>query len=193
MRITGGIATGHFVSVPKGLGVRPTPEKVRQAIFNSIQSNIENATVLELFGGSGALSLEALSRGARMAICVEKSPKHARFIKKNFVDCKDLQNLKFEVRLADALNVAVRLKDENYSFDYIFADPQYGEKNDGFRSQSLAQKTVDLIYLPKLLNDGGALWIGHAKRDQISIPNHWIEKKALKHGDNWIRILVPNI
>lgn len=188
MRITGGHATGKFLSVPKGLGVRPTPEKVRQAIFNSIGSLIEDATVLELFGGSGALSLESLSRGAAQAICVEKSPKHARFIKANAKEC-GFDSKTFEVMQGDALTCPQRFIDQNLEFDFILADPPYGEKNVGFRSQSLAQKSVDNPQIPSILKPGGLFLIGHAKRDQIEIPNHWKEKKSLKHGDNWIRIL----
>lgn len=191
MRITGGISAGKVISVPNGLGVRPTPEKVRQAIFNSLGPRIENARILELFGGSGALSLEALSRGASLAICIEKSPKHARFIRNNTRDC-GYKSPQFETRVADAITCPDRLLEEGHQFDFIFADPPYGDKTAGARSQSLAQKSVDLTSLPKLLTDQGIFLLGHAKRDQIDIPPHWTEKKALKHGDNWIRILKPN-
>ena len=67
MRITGGQAARRQLSVPKGLDVRPTPDRVKQAIFNSLGDRVLNARVLELFAGSGALSLECLSRGARSA------------------------------------------------------------------------------------------------------------------------------
>lgn len=188
MRITGGEAAGKYLSVPKGLGVRPTPEKVRQAIFNSIGILIEETSILELFGGSGALSLESLSRGATKAVCVEKSAKHARFIKSNAKACGfDLAS--FEVIAGDAFTHAQRFKDQEKTFDFIMADPPYGDKNVGFRSQSLAQKTVDDLNLPSVLKPDGLFIIGHAKRDQIEIPIHWREKKSLKHGDNWIRIL----
>lgn len=190
MRITGGSAAGKVVSVPAGLGVRPTPEKVRQAIFNSLSHRIDGARVLELFGGSGALSLEALSRGASSALCIEKSPKHARFIRNNVRECQ-FTSYTFEVRTGDAFTHSQRLVGESQIFDFIFADPPYGEKNIGFRSQSLAQKSIDDMNLPLLLSDGGQFLIGHARRDQVEIPPHWQEVKALKHGDNWIRILTP--
>ena len=70
MRIIGGKSGGRLLKVPKGFDVRPTPDLVKQAIFNSLGERVEGAAVLELFGGSGALSLEALSRGARGAVVV---------------------------------------------------------------------------------------------------------------------------
>ena len=64
MRITGGNAARRILKVPKGLGVRPTPDLVKQAVFNSLGGRVAGARVLELFAGTGALSLECLSRGA---------------------------------------------------------------------------------------------------------------------------------
>src|SRR5471030_3210443 len=83
MRITGGNAARRILKVPKGLDVRPTPDLVKQAVFNSLGARVVGARVLELFAGSGALSLECLSRGAARAVCIEKSPRHAEFIRSN--------------------------------------------------------------------------------------------------------------
>src|SRR5208282_1401304 len=83
MRITGGKAARRILKVPKGLDVRPTPDLVKQAVFNSLGDHVADARVLELFAGSGALSLECLSRGAASAVCVEKSHRHAEFIRSN--------------------------------------------------------------------------------------------------------------
>src|SRR5512137_2155950 len=83
MRITGGQAGRRILKVPKGLAVRPTPDLVKQAVFNSLGARVLGARVLELFAGSGALSLECLSRGAVSALCVEKSYRHAEFIRRN--------------------------------------------------------------------------------------------------------------
>jgi 16S rRNA (guanine966-N2)-methyltransferase len=86
MRIIGGTAAGRLLKVPKGYDVRPTPDLVRQAIFNSLGERVVGARVLELFAGTGALSLECLSRGAVRAVCVEKSERHAGFLRSNFAD-----------------------------------------------------------------------------------------------------------
>ena len=75
MRIIGGIAAGRILQVPKGLGVRPTPDLVKQALFNSLGPRILEARVLDLFSGSGALGLESLSRGASQVLSIEKLTK----------------------------------------------------------------------------------------------------------------------
>src|SRR5213083_1674175 len=106
MRIIGGTAAGLILKAPEGLSVRPTPDLVRQAIFNSLGERVVGARVLELFGGTGALSLECLSRGAAHATCVELSRKHARFIEQNFERTGILRE-KFQLRLQDVF-VALR-------------------------------------------------------------------------------------
>src|SRR5437773_8716871 len=84
MRITGGKAAGRRLKVPKGRDVRPTPDLVKQAVFNSLGPRVVGARVLELFAGTGALSLECLSRGSVSAVCVEKSQRHAELLRQNF-------------------------------------------------------------------------------------------------------------
>src|SRR5947208_10045360 len=101
MRITGGKAARQILKAPKGLDVRPTPDLVRQAVFNSLGGRVGGARVLELFAGTGALSLECLSRGAAQAVCVEKSNHHADFLRQNFSDAR-LDAARLEVRVQDA-------------------------------------------------------------------------------------------
>lgn len=150
MRITGGQAGGRILKVPKGMAVRPTPDLVKQAVFNSLGSRVIGARVLELFAGSGALSLECLSRGATSALCVELSPKHADFIRRNAAS-PELPPNALEVRTQDVFAVLPQLITAGQQFDLILADPPYGEKNIGRRSTSLAQRLVDVPDLPKLL------------------------------------------
>ncbi|HAV60835.1 MAG TPA: 16S rRNA (guanine(966)-N(2))-methyltransferase RsmD [Verrucomicrobiales bacterium] len=188
MRIIGGIAGGRLIKVPKGLGVRPTPDLVRQAIFNSLGDRVNGATVLELFGGSGALSLECLSRGARSAVCIEKSGRHAAFIKDNLRQ-SGLPAAPLQVRVQDAFAAIAQLAADGRRFDLIMADPPYGEKNLGRRSESFAQRTLDDPHLPALLAGGGLLVLGHARRDTVTLPPGWEERKALKHGDSVFRML----
>ena len=83
MRITGGNAARRILKVPRGFDVRPTPDLVKQAVFNSLGARVVGARVLELFAGSGALSLDCLSRGATGALCIEKSHKHTDYIRAN--------------------------------------------------------------------------------------------------------------
>src|SRR6185295_19141777 len=188
MRITGGQAGGRILRVPKGMAVRPTPDLVKQAVFNSLGERVVGARVLELFAGSGALSLECLSRGAKSAMCVELSHKHAEFIRRN-AETAQFSPGALEVRTQDVFAAIPQLVATGQMFDLILADPPYDEKNVGRRSDSLAQKLLDAPGLPKLLAPGGRFVLGHASRDTLEIPAPWIERKLMKHGDNSMRFL----
>ena len=192
MRITGGKAARTILKVPKGLHVRPTPDLVKQAVFNSLGGRVTSARVLELFAGTGALSLEALSRGAASAVCVEKSQRHAQILRQNF-DRAGFDPELLQVRTQDVFTAVSQLVGARQVFDLILADPPYGEKNIGRRSTSLAQQLLDSEALPRFLVPGGLLVLGHAKRDTLSVPPSWEETKLLKHGDSLMRFLTPAI
>jgi len=188
MRIIGGSAAGTILKAPRGFAVRPTPDLVRQAVFNSLAPRFAGARVLELFGGTGALSLECLSRGAAQAVCVEKSSRHAQFIRQNLALAR-LSSDPFDLRVQDAYAAIAQLAATSQQFDLIFADPPYGEKNTGRRSTSCAQQLLDNAALPALVSPGGLFILGHARRDTLSVPAIWEETKILKHGDSWMRFL----
>ena len=187
MRITGGNAARRILKVPKGLNVRPTPDLVKQAVFNSLGARVIGTKVLELFAGSGALGLECLSRGAASVMCVEKSHRHAEFIRSN-ADAAGYGEI-LEVRTQDVFPVMNQLAESGRQFDLILADPPYGEKNVNRRSTSFAQQLLDDKNLPKLLASGGRFVLGHTKRDTLQIVAPWTEVKMLKHGDTVMRFL----
>ncbi len=188
MRITGGTASGRILRVPKGLDVRPTPDLVKQAVFNSLGEQVLNARVLELFAGTGALSLECLSRGAAHAVCVEKARRHAEAIRHN-LEIASFPAGSLEVRVQDVFAALPQFAAAATRFDLVLADPPYGEKNIGQRSRSLAQRLLDDNHLPQILNSGGVFVLGHAKRDTLELPAGWHEIKVLRHGDSLMRFL----
>jgi len=190
MRITGGKAARRILKVPKGLAVRPTPDLVKQAVFNSLGARVEAARVLELFAGTGALSLECLSRGAVSAVCVELSSRHAGVLRQNF-EAAGFPAETLQVRTQDVFTAVAQLAEAGQQFEVILADPPYGEKNVGRRSTSLAQQLLDEAQLPRLLAPQGVFILGHTKRDTLSVPPAWIEKKLLKHGDSIMRFFAP--
>jgi 16S rRNA (guanine966-N2)-methyltransferase len=187
MRITGGNAARRILRVPKGLDVRPTPDLVKQAVFNSLGARVGGARVVELFAGSGALCLECLSRGAASAVCIEKSHRHAEFIRDNARTAGFEEML--EVRTQDVFSAMNQLVESGRQFDLILADPPYGEKNVNRRSTSFAQQLLDDPRLQKLLAPGGRFVLGHTKRDTLEIASPWAEVKLLKHGDTVMRFL----
>jgi 16S rRNA (guanine966-N2)-methyltransferase len=191
MRIIGGSAGGMLLRAPKGFEVRPTPDLVRQAVFNSLGTRVQGARVLELFAGTGALSLECLSRGAASALCVEKSSRHAQFIRRNLEQSR-LPAARMQIRVQDAFAAIRQLAGDSQQFDLILADPPYGEKNIGRRSNSFAQQLLDDPSLPEVLQAGGLFILGHTKRDTLSIPPEWEATKLLKHGDTIMRFLRRN-
>jgi 16S rRNA (guanine966-N2)-methyltransferase len=184
------MAARRLLKVPKGLAVRPTPDLVKQAVFNSLGMRVAGARVLELFAGTGALSLECLSRGATAAVCVEKSPRHAEVLRQNF-EAAGFPPGALQARVQDVFAALAQLAAAGERFDLILADPPYGEKNVGRRSTSFAQQLLDEPTLPQLLTAEGLLVLGHARRDTLSLPGHWEERKMLKHGDSIMRFLRP--
>jgi 16S rRNA (guanine966-N2)-methyltransferase len=192
VRITGGQAARQRLKVPKGLDLRPTPDLVKQAVFNSLGARVAGARILELFAGTGALSLECLSRGAVAAVCVELSRRHAAVLRENFQTAGFGEGF-LQVRTQDVFTAIKHLEEEKQTFDLILADPPYGEKNIGRRSTSFAQKLLDEPRLTHLLNPGGRLILGHSKRDTLSIPEWWEERKLLKHGDSLMRFLSASV
>jgi 16S rRNA (guanine966-N2)-methyltransferase len=190
MRIIGGTAAGVILDTPKGLAVRPTPDLVRQAVFNSLAARVDGARVLELFGGTGAMSLECLSRGALHAVCVELASRHARLIEQNLERC-GLPRTALELRVQDVFTALAQLASAGQQFDLVLADPPFGDKTTGQRSRSLSQQLLDDARLPALVAAGGLFVLGHAKRDAVEVTTAWRERKALKHGDSWMRLLEP--
>lgn len=188
MRIIGGSAAGRLIQVPKGYSVRPTPDLVRQAVFNSLGSRVPGARVLDLFSGSGAIGLECLSRGALEVVSIERSDRHAAMIRHNLEAC-GLSDDHYELRVQDVFAVIRQLATEQRQFELIVADPPFGEKNVNRRSESLSQQLLDDPQLPTLLVAEGLFILGHTKRDTLSLPSTWEEVKVLKHGDSMMRFL----
>src|SRR5215470_17294550 len=100
MRIIGGEAAGLLLKVPAGYDVRPTPDLVRQAVFNSLGPRVHGARVLDLFSGSGAIGLECLSRGAGFVLSVEKAQRHAAMIRQN-LEATHLPSENYQLRAQD--------------------------------------------------------------------------------------------
>ena len=122
MRIITGSARGRRLITPDGLDVRPTPEKIKEALFSALQFDIEGRRILDLFAGSGQLGIEALSRGAKSATFVDSSPASIKAIEHNLkVSGLDTYAL---VRRTDYSSFCAASND---TFDIAFLDPPYRE------------------------------------------------------------------
>lgn len=154
MQITSGIHKNRKLLVPTG--IRPSQNVLRQQLFSIIGPYIENNEILDLFAGSGAVGLEALSRNAKKAVFVEHSPANVQILKKNIV------NLKEELRCAtfcmDVFAALPLFLKKQFSFDLIFADPPYGTKESSLSNRLL----IWIDKHPEILKKDGTLFLEDA-------------------------------
>ncbi len=135
MRVISGSCRGRRLTTFKGRNVRPTPDRVREALFSILQSKLgsfANLKVLDLFAGSGALAIEALSRGAASACLVEKTTTSEKIIRENLDRCQLSQRAELVIR--DAWQALHGFSAR--SFDLVFIDPPYGQ---GFAERALVE------------------------------------------------------
>lgn len=148
MRVIAGTSRGRRLSAIEGRNIRPTPDRVREALFSILQSKLGSfagARVLDLFAGSGALAIEALSRGADSACLVEKAMESVKIIRDNLERCK-IDN-RAQLLTGDAW--AILQTFSAGSFDLVFVDPPYG--------QGLADRALVEADRLQLLSAGGIL------------------------------------
>lgn len=157
MRVISGTARGKKLTSLEGMETRPTLDRVKEALFNILQFNIKNANILDLFSGSGALAIEALSRGASKATLCDFSKNAVKVINKNLVDTR-LKD-KAEIINKDYLEILKFLKKEAKKFDIIFLDPPY--KTD------YINKSIDKILEYDLLAEDGIIVAETDDEDKI--------------------------
>ena len=154
MRIISGKARGTKLYTLDGTATRPTLDRVKESLFNIIQNDIEDSTVLDLFSGSGAIGLEFLSRGAKRAVLCDSSKDAIKIIKQNvqkthFEEKVEVYNMEF-TKLVERL--------QNQKFDIIYIDPPY--------KMDLAVKAIELIEELELLNDNGIIIVETDEKDR---------------------------
>lgn len=144
MRVITGTARGAKLQTLDGLATRPTSDRVKEAIFNIIQFDIEGRKVLDLFAGSGQLAIEALSRGASYAVLVDRSAEAVKVIRGNLKKVKLDQNA--TVHQADYLQYLSSCREK---FDLVFLDPPYAER--------FLEKALQKISEIDILSEGGII------------------------------------
>jgi 16S rRNA (guanine966-N2)-methyltransferase len=158
VRIIAGSRKGHTISAPKGLATRPTGDRVREAAFNLI-GPVDGATVLDLYAGSGAMGLEALSRGAARAVFVESDREACRAIDRNL---EKLRLTGAVVVCADAARALAAEAAAGRRYDLVLVDPPYGSYSD--------LQTMLARYLPELLAEDGLLVVETDSRTEPELP-----------------------
>ena len=164
MRVIAGSAGGIRLAVPKR-GVRPTMDRVKAAIFSSLGDAVVGARVLDLFAGTGALGIEALSRGAAAAVFVEADAQTKAVIERNLVKTK----LKGRVRNQDVFHFLQRSLG-TATFQIIFADPPYEETTHG---GGYTETLLTSEALPRLLEAGGTFVLEKRPDETLPEMNRW--------------------
>ena len=139
MRVIAGSARRLTLKTIEGMDTRPTTDRIKETLFNMIQNDIYGCTFLDLFSGSGAIGIEALSRGAKEAVFVEKNPKAAACIKENLAFTKLAEGGK--LLNMDVLQ-ALRSLEGKGAFDIIFMDPPYNKELERQVLEYLQDSTV---------------------------------------------------
>lgn len=182
MRIIAGIAKGTPLVAPPSRDVRPTSDRVREAVFSSLGDRVIGADVLDLFAGTGALGLEAASRGAQTVLFLEHSQPALTALYANIAAFKrhpDTPTV-LTVHAADVFSELAQLSRDGRVFPLIFADPPYGHT---------AQRLLDEPTLPSLLGNDSRLILESAKRDTLVPPPPWRLFREAVYGDTRVSFL----
>lgn len=175
MRIIAGRWKGHRIRAPTGRRVRPTADRVREAWMAMLGPDLVGARVLDLFAGSGALGLEALSRGARETVFVERAGASLKVLREN-VERLDPKEGEVRVVRSDALSFAEEL--EERAFDVALADPPYG--------RGVAARVLEAYARHPFARE---LWVEHASDESIpDLPG----LRSRGYGDTTLTRLAPD-
>jgi len=150
MRVITGIAKGRKIETLEGLEVRPTSDKVKGALFSILFDKVQDADVLDLYAGSGALGIEAISRGAKQCIFVDRFKPAYDIIKKN-LETVNFQGVSSILNL-DVFSAVKQLSIQKKKFDIIFIDPPYKE---------LDKSLINKILENDILQDKGVIVVEH--------------------------------
>ena len=179
MRIISGTARGRTLVAPAGMNTRPTQDYVRESLFNIIRWDVQDARVLDLFAGTGALSLEALSRGAEHAVLIDMDRAACDAIKKNMEATRLGERCRLIAR--DYRQAMDQLAREGERFDIVFIDPPYRMENTG--------EMCEALYDKGLLSDQFLILVEH-KRGMAPLLDQRFEAFDLrKYGETEVTFL----
>jgi len=181
MRVTGGIARSLPLRAP-GPTTRPSMDAVRQAIFSSLADCVPEARVLDLFAGSGALGIEAASRGAEAVVLVESDRRATRIIQENLAKCR----LSARVVTADVFRFLRRAADAGEVYDLILADPPWAMRHEG-ESLSETERLLQSPALPQLLDPRG--WLVLEESRPWEVPAPWRLQRVKRYGNTHLHYI----
>jgi len=170
LRIIGGIWRGRKLGFPEVEGLRPTGDRVRETVFNWLQPMLGGSRCLDLFAGSGALGLEAASRGAGEVVLVETDRSAYQLLQSNLTVLNASQCQIFHGRAEQFL------ASQKQAFDVVFIDPPY--------QSNMWTQIAQLLTEQALLNDGARIYLEYPRRqDMPDLPSSWHLLREKKAGD----------
>jgi 16S rRNA (guanine966-N2)-methyltransferase len=186
VRVIAGAFKGRRLKAPTWDGLRPTSDKLRETVFNILAPRIEGARVLDVYAGTGAVGIEALSRGAAVVVFVERDRRAIGLIEANLAACAAKEEV-YTIEVGDAVTVLRRLaapertRDGRPStaFDLIWLDPPYDIPNVGEVLETAA----------RVLNPGGLLVLERATRRDPDVPGSLTRVRDVKSGDSTLTFL----
>ena len=180
MRVIAGTAKGRRLRVPAGLHVRPSGARLRESAFGILEHRgaIEGARVLDLFAGTGALGIEALSRGARSLVAVEQDRGVAKLLQSNVEHAGFAGRARVIVQPAER---AVAQLPAGGTFDLVLIDPPYRE--------GLAQPVLERLAERALVTPDGLVLVEHARVESLVWPETWELELERRFGDSTITLL----
>lgn len=185
MRIISGDFRGTKLFTLEGLNTRPTLDRVKEALFSKINFELQDAVVLDLFSGSGALALESISRGAKMAVLCDSSRDAIKIIKQNIE--KTRTNEKTLILNCDYKRALEDLKQKNIKFDIVFLDPPY--------QTDFAEDATKIIIEKNLLNENAIIILETDNKEKVikNLDTELVEIKDIKkYGRVYLLFLNQN-
>jgi len=176
MRVIAGSARRIQLKTPEGLDTRPTTDRIKETLFNMLQYDLPGSVFLDLFGGSGAIGIEALSRGADKAVLAEQNPRAVACIKDNLK--KTGLEDRAQVISAEVLTALKQLENKDYCFDIVFMDPPY--------DQELEKKVLEYLKTSDLISKDTVIIIEASLETDITslLMSAYTEIKTKKYKTN---------
>jgi len=178
VRVVAGKWRGRTLRAPRGTFVRPTTDRVREAVFAILGDGVKGSVVLDLFAGTGAMAIESLSRGAAAAVLVESSPAALAALRGNLAAVEAEEAVCLPLDFREAVR---RLSAKGRAFSLVFLDPPYGE--------GLVGRSAELLSRAGVLAPGAIVVAERASRDPAeTLPAGWKERVDRRYGDTRITL-----
>lgn len=182
MKVISGILKGRNIEGYNILGTRPTMDRVKESLFATIQNNLKNSLVLDLFAGSGQLGIEAISNGANLCYFIDNNKEVIQVLNKNITSLNIKSHSK--VILSDWKKAINEFSKQNIQFDLIFVDPPY--------DYNVYEKILDKVSNLNLLTENGLIILEHSNLTFKESYNNLTLYKEKKYGNKSVNIYKNN-